>query len=117
MGVRGILAFTPERLPSIDSYGTVEKSPALFAAYFTEGKDLGVTKVLADIAASAGLDQAKVEKLLNSEEGAEAVRALEEGAYNHGISGVPHFIFGEEGEISGAQPTEVFTSILAQLKS
>ena len=90
---------------------------ALFKAYFTEGKDLGNVQVLAEIAGSSGLDPDQVEKMLKSEAGAEEVRALEEKAYSRGISGVPHFVFGDKGEISGAQSIEVFVSVLAGLNA
>ena len=88
---------------------------ALFSAYFTEARDLGDKKVLADAAASAGLNRAKVEKLLEGETGTEEVRALEEKAYNLGITGVPFFVFNGKSAVSGAQSQETFNKILAEL--
>lgn len=88
---------------------------SLFRAYFTDGKDLGDLKVLETVGVSAGFRQGEVEKFLKGNEGIEEVRALEEKAYNLGISGVPHFIFDDTSEISGAQPVESFVSVLGQL--
>lgn len=88
---------------------------ALHEAYFSHGKDIGDKKVLAEVAAKAGLDRSKIERLLNSEEGAREVRELEEEGYNLGISGVPFFIFGDKTAVSGAQPVETFVSILKEL--
>lgn len=88
---------------------------AFFTAYFSQVKDLGDKKVLAEIAASAGLDRLKVEELLNGEKGTEEVRALEEKAYNLGITSVPFFVFDGKSAVSGAQSQEVFTKILTEL--
>lgn len=88
---------------------------SLFKAYFTDGRDLGDVRALAEVAALAGLDATQIEKFLKSNEGIEEVRILEEKAYDLGISGVPHFVFGDELEISGAQSVETFVSVLAQL--
>src|SRR3954447_16717535 len=47
---------------------------ALFQAYFIEGRDIGERQVLANIAAKAGLDQAKIEGFLASDHGVDDVR-------------------------------------------
>ena len=92
--------------------GVVE---SLFKAYFTGARDLGDKKVLAEIAESGGLDRTKVERLLNGGEGTEEVRAMEETAYNLGITGVPFFVFNGETAVSGAQSIGVFSKILSEL--
>ena len=89
-------------------------SEALFKAYFTEGKDLADKKVLADAAVSGGLARAKVEKLLNGQEGVEEIQELIEKAYDLGISGVPHFVIGGQFHLSGAQPVETFVTVLEE---
>ena len=94
-----------------------EMLEALFKAYFTEVRDLGDKRTLADIAVGAGLRRGEAEKLLNGEEGAQEVREMEEKAYNMGIAGIPHFVFNGETELSGAYPVEAFVSILNQLKA
>jgi predicted DsbA family dithiol-disulfide isomerase len=87
---------------------------ALHEAYFRDGKDIGDNKVLAEVAAGAGMDKGKVEKFLNSDQGTEEVRELEEKSYNLGISGVPFFVFDDKSALSGAHPVEAFISILKE---
>ena len=95
---------------------------ALHEAYFSQGKDIGDKKVLAEIAAGAGLNQGEVERFLNSDEGVQEVRELEEKGHNLGISGVPFFVFdpfdgaqgGRKTALSGAHPVETFVSILKE---
>lgn len=91
-----------------------ETQNAFFKAYFTEGKDLGDKKTLTELAVAAGLDGAKVEKLLAGEEGEREVREAEEKAYDMGITGVPFFIFNGKIGISGAQSVETFIKALEQ---
>lgn len=84
----------------------------LFRAYFTEGKNLGDHGVLRACAAEAGLDAARVDALLASDEGLTQVLALEERAFRLGIQGVPAFVVGGEPILSGAQPPEVIAAAL-----
>ncbi|HJT23390.1 MAG TPA: DsbA family oxidoreductase [bacterium] len=91
-----------------------ETQNAFFKAYFTEGKDLGDKKTLTELAVAAGLDGAKVEKLLAGEEGEREVREAEEKAYDMGITGVPFFIFNGKIGVSGAQSVETFIKALEQ---
>lgn len=85
---------------------------ALFRGYFVEGQDIGDAGVLAEIAASAGLDRARVERFLAGNEGADAVREALDDARRHQVSGVPTFIIDGEPAFAGAQPPDL---ILAQL--
>jgi len=91
-----------------------EAHNAFFKAYFTDGKDLGDKKVLADLAVSIGLDKPEVEKLLAGHEGEEEVRAAEEKAYDLGVSGVPFFVFNDKFAVSGAQSVETFGKALVK---
>ena len=68
--------------------------------------------VLAELAASAGLDRDRVEQFLASDEGTDAVSAAELDARRHQVSGVPTFIINGEPAFAGAQPAEL---ILAHL--
>ncbi len=52
----------------------------LFAAYFTEGRDIGDRAVLADVAAEAGLDRAAVAAMLAGEDQRAEVLAEEQAA-------------------------------------
>jgi predicted DsbA family dithiol-disulfide isomerase len=78
----------------------------LFEAYFTAGADVSDREVLLGAVEAAGLDRAAAEAVLESGEGAEAVRALEAKWWEMGISGVPTFIFAEKGMVMGAQEPE-----------
>lgn len=90
----------------------MEAAEALFAAYFTEGRDVGDPAVLAEIGASVGLDAAAVRDLLASDHLVAEVEESEAVAERSGVTGVPLFVFDERYGISGAQPEEVFTATL-----
>ena len=87
---------------------------SLFRGYFTEGADIGSVKVLSQLAGCAGLDAAAVESFLQSEEGAEEVKAEEAVGHRLGIRGVPFFVLNGSISISGAQPPDIFVSALRQ---
>lgn len=78
----------------------------LFAAYFSEGKDIGETAVLAALAGDAGLDAPAVAARLESDEDREAVAAEIEDAYRIGVTGVPCFIVDRRFAVVGAHPGE-----------
>jgi predicted DsbA family dithiol-disulfide isomerase len=86
----------------------------LFAAYFTEGRDIGDHGTLADIAAEAGLDRHDILGRLASESDFDAVREEADAARSEGITGVPFYIFGERLAVSGAQPPEVLSKVIAR---
>ena len=83
---------------------------ALFKAYFTEGRDVGETSVLVEIAAEAGLDAERVLKFLQSNVGADEIRRQEQSAINAEISGVPTFILDGEVIFSGAVGAEAMAT-------
>lgn len=91
-----------------------EAHNAFFKAYFTDGKDLGDPKTLVEVAVSAGLGKAKVEKLLNGNEFEDEVRSAEEKAYDLGVNGVPFFVFNDKFAVSGAQSVETFVKVLKE---
>jgi predicted DsbA family dithiol-disulfide isomerase len=82
---------------------------ALFRGYFCEGVNFSERKNLLQVAASAGLDAAKAELFLASDEGAAEVILEEECARKLGISGVPFYVINKSIAFSGAQPPEMFT--------
>jgi predicted DsbA family dithiol-disulfide isomerase len=79
---------------------------ALFRAYFVEGRDVGDTKVLAEIAKQAGLSDTVVASFLDGNAGTDEVRLEAETAKMGGISGVPTFILDGEELFSGAMKPE-----------
>ncbi|WP_431822996.1 DsbA family oxidoreductase [Burkholderia sp. F1] len=84
---------------------------ALFAAYFRDGRDIGEADVLVDLAAGVGMGGDAVRAFLASDEGVDAVRALEADALRDGIASVPSTRIGTV-VISGAQPAAVFRDAL-----
>ena len=88
---------------------------ALFAAYFTDGRDVSQTETLLDIAKEAGLDRDKAETALKDEALSIQVQSEEEYWRNNGITGVPAVIFNQRHLVVGAQGTENYLQILDQL--
>jgi predicted DsbA family dithiol-disulfide isomerase len=84
---------------------------ALFTAYFIEGRDVGDTGVLAEIAAGCGIDHAEAAAYLASDEDRERIIAEDEHVRLMGITGVPCFVIDERYAISGAQSPEVFFQV------
>ena len=87
---------------------------ALLEAYFTRGESMGDHDVLRRVAVDAGLDPARVDEVLASDEFREAVEADVAQALALGAGGVPFFVVDRTYGVSGAQPTEVFTQVLDQ---
>jgi predicted DsbA family dithiol-disulfide isomerase len=90
---------------------------ALFAAYFHEGRDIGDRAVLADIGASAGLDEARVLALLDGDDGLADVIRHEMAARSLGVSGVPTVMAGDLVLFSGAQRTPLVVRALREVAS
>ncbi len=88
---------------------------ALLRAYFSEGQDVSSHDVLAAVAGSVGLDEARARAILASDEYADAVRAREQLYQEHGISAVPSVVFNDRHLIQGGQPVDVFEQALRQL--
>ena len=87
---------------------------ALNKAYFAEARQVFDRDVITGIAASAGLDSGAVTEVLDSDAYTDAVRQDEREATELGITGVPFFVFDMALGVSGAQPTDTFTSALDQ---
>ena len=85
---------------------------ALFRAFFLEGRDIGDTDVLADIAAETGLDRADVLRYLSGPEDVERVSEENGRAHRLGINGVPAFVFNRRFVVSGAQDPQVLARML-----
>lgn len=82
--------------------------------YFTEGKNIGEHDQLRAFAAEVGLDAARVDEVLASEEYTDEVNQDIALARQIGVQGVPFFVFDGKLAVSGAQPVEVFTQALEQ---
>jgi predicted DsbA family dithiol-disulfide isomerase len=86
----------------------------LMRAHFAEGAAVGDRATLVQLAGEAGLDGAEVERVLESGEYADAVRADESEAAALGIRGVPFFVLDRRYGVSGAQPVEHLHAALEQ---
>jgi predicted DsbA family dithiol-disulfide isomerase len=89
-----------------------EMVEALFAAHFTDGRDIGDHDVLAAIATTYGMDAVAVRRFLASDNETEAVHADNLRAHRLGINGVPCFVVEGNHAIAGAQEPEVIERLL-----
>ena len=94
-----------------------EAEELLFAAYFTEGKNIDDIEVLKDMARQLEMDVTDTEDTLGSDKFQDAVSRDIAEAQEIGVRGVPFFVFDRKYAISGAQPVEVFLQTLQALRS
>ncbi len=87
----------------------------LFAAHFSEGRNLGSLDDLVGLGAEIGLDAAELRRVLGNDEHLDAVRADEQEAATLGITGVPFYVLDGRYGLSGAQPPRVFEAALRQV--
>ena len=92
-------------------------SEALFYAYFTEGKDIGSTKVLGQIGVDLGLDQKEIIKFLDSKEGGKEVADLEINAMESAITSVPTYIINDRFILHGGQESNTFVSFFKRVET
>ncbi len=85
---------------------------ALFAAHFSDGRDIGDAGVLAAIAASCGLRPMAARGFLAGSADVDAVHADNLRAHRLGINGVPCFVVSGVHAIAGAQEPEVIERLL-----
>lgn len=88
---------------------------ALFEAYFTLGENPGASDVLVRLAGEVGLDVARAQQILASDDYAAEVRQQEAFYQRQGIHSVPSIIINERHLIQGGQPAEVFAQALRQI--
>jgi predicted DsbA family dithiol-disulfide isomerase len=86
----------------------------LFAAYFSEGQDIGDKTILARLADDVGLQPVAIAKRLTSDEDRSVVEAEIDAVYRIGVSGVPTFIIDGRYGIVGAHPAETIASGIRQ---
>jgi predicted DsbA family dithiol-disulfide isomerase len=86
----------------------------LFAAYFTDGRDIGDPQVLAQIGAAAGLDPATILKSLAEGVDKQTIAHEHAMAVQGGITGVPFAIFGGKLAVVGAESAENIAQAIDQ---
>jgi predicted DsbA family dithiol-disulfide isomerase len=92
-----------------------ELKEALFAAYFTEGRNPGDRDVLVDVATRIGLDPQRAREVLDSGRYGNEVREGERRYGELGIHAVPSVIVNDKYLIQGGQPVEVFEQALRRI--
>lgn len=98
-------------------HGLREKAAErLFAAHFTEAKDLGNRETLSLLGEEIGLDRKEVSEMLLRNDFLEDVQYDIYQARQVGLSGVPFFVFQNKYAVSGARGTETFMQILEALR-
>ncbi len=84
----------------------------LFRAHFVEGKDVNSREILVAVGTAAGLAEAEINAVLDSDRyGDEVTKDIRE-AHDIGVRGVPFFVFNRKYAVSGAQPAEVLLQTL-----
>jgi predicted DsbA family dithiol-disulfide isomerase len=84
----------------------------LFRAYFEEGRDISDHEVLGDIADSAGMDAAVVQKLLQSTADRADIQAQDAEFRTMGVQSVPTFIVAGKHAVPGCQPAELWCQVI-----
>lgn len=88
----------------------------VFAAYYTEGKDIGDHETLVAIGEALGINTQEIKDALISDAFAEEVHVDQYQAQQIGVQGVPFFVFNNKYAVSGAQATEVFSQVLEKVR-
>lgn len=89
---------------------------SLFAAFFTEGLDVNDPEVLAERAASVGLEADAARAVLADGRLRETVRAEQAEWLDRGVTGVPAMVLDGRYMVPGAQGVETYVLILQRLR-
>lgn len=87
----------------------------LIEAYFEQGKDIGETEALLDIAVQSGLDRMSTQNALISTELAQEFESQVERQKALNIRSIPAFILNENTLISGSHSVKFFEKALSSL--
>jgi predicted DsbA family dithiol-disulfide isomerase len=89
---------------------------ALFAAHFTNGRNLSNDSILVDIATEIGLDRDEATAVLADQRFAADVRQEQKFWTQQGISSVPAVVFDRQHLVTGAQGIDNYKGMLDQLQ-
>ena len=117
-GKRMVPTFHAHRLLALADERGVEHEVklALFAAYFSEDRDVNDPEVLADVGAACGLDREEVLDLLAGDRLASEVRERERLWLERGVRGVPAMVFDGRYLVTGAQGEERYAELLGRIR-
>ena len=87
----------------------------LYLAHFAEQRSIFDVESLAALASEVGLNSDEAAEVLRGEKYDDAVGADLRAARDHGIGGVPFYLFDNRHGVSGAQPTESFSGVLTRV--
>jgi predicted DsbA family dithiol-disulfide isomerase len=90
---------------------------ALFDMYFTDGGNPSDKHQIIATAVKVGLDEVQVTAILESDQYADEVHALEQQNHQNGINAVPAFIINNQYMINGGQPVESFEKALINISA
>lgn len=107
--------FDAHRLSQFAATKGIDIEERLFAAYFTEGKDIGDKSTLIALGKEVGLDEKEMRDVLYSDAYSDKVQADIADAQQVGVRGVPFFVFDQKYAVSGAQPSNVFAQVLSKV--
>jgi predicted DsbA family dithiol-disulfide isomerase len=86
--------------------------PRLFAAYWSEGRDLGDVDTLVSLGASVDLDPDDVRRVVEEGTYRDRIETSTRLAVELGADGVPAWLIDGETLMTGAHPVEVFDRLL-----
>ena len=110
MDAHRITKLAMDRLEAADAQKLIDR---LFAAYFTENRELADRELLERIGKDCGLQEEEIREVLDSDRYREDVLLDEREAARYGIHAVPFFVIGRYG-ISGAQSREGMKAAIAR---
>lgn len=84
-------------------------------AYFIDRVDLSKKEELVKILSQIGWSEDKTLALFNSDEATDSVKEAMHYFRQHGVGGVPFYIFNKKYALSGAQPSDVFEQVFQQI--
>jgi predicted DsbA family dithiol-disulfide isomerase len=88
---------------------------ALFEAYFLEGRDIGDTEILGDLAVGHGFERDEAIRVVTDATALARTRAEAAATAARGIRGVPFFIFDGRLAVNGAQSAEVLRGAIEEV--
>jgi predicted DsbA family dithiol-disulfide isomerase len=92
-----------------------ELHPRLFAAYWSESRDIGDWDTIVSLGSSAGLDPGEVRRVIEEGTYRDRIEASTRLAVGLGADGVRAWLIDGETLMVGAQPVEVFERVMARV--